>query len=123
MATIITDYWANQKAQDIAGRTLYWAVFSTTPSADGTGGVELTGTAGTTRQAITWDAVSGANVTTASSVEVTLSGGSWAAPTAEGLYDASTGGNLVLLETVTRSGVSDGESYRNNSITFDGNGA
>lgn len=83
----------------------YAALFTTTPHADGTGGVEVTG-GSYARVAIPstgWSAITGATGNTPGQISNTnpvtfpTATAGWGTITAIGLYDASTSGNLLEL--------------------------
>jgi hypothetical protein len=84
---------------------LYVALFTTTPFANNTGGVEVTG-GSYARVAIAatgWSSISGATGSTPGQIQTTgattfpTATADWGTITAIGLYDASTSGNLVEL--------------------------
>jgi hypothetical protein len=100
--------------------TLYVALFTVAPADDGTGGTEVSGGSyarvAVTSNTTNWDNTQGADSTAVSSG----TGGSignrtsfnFAAPTADwgtvvsfGLYDASSGGNCLMLADLTTSRV------------------
>lgn len=83
--------------------TAYIALFTTVPQLDGTGGVEVstTGT-GYSRVAITqsngWSGPSGTNqeYTNTADIVYNVPTGNWGTIVGVGIYDASTGGNLLF---------------------------
>lgn len=82
-----------------APATLYLGLYSATPSDTG-GGTELTGN-GYARQAVTFAAYA-ANAAESSNAPVfTAAGGNWANATHVGLFDASTGGNMLWYAAMT----------------------
>jgi len=90
------------------------ALYTAAPSDSG-GGTEVSGN-GYARQAATWDAAtSGAGVTAnADAQSFTASGGNWGSITHVGIFDASSGGNLLWHgELTTARTVNDGDT-----ITF-----
>ena len=91
--------------------TVYVGLLSAAPT-DSTAGTELSGN-GYARQACAFDAFSGGKSVANTSAETfTASGGSWITITHFGVYDASTGGNLLVYGEIGPSvQVSDGESF------------
>ena len=90
------------------------ALYTAAPSDSG-GGTEVSGN-GYARQAATWDAAtSGAGVTAnADAQSFTASGGNWGSITHVGIFDASSGGNLLWHGAIaTARTVNDGDT-----ITF-----
>lgn len=73
----------------------YLALYSAAPSDSG-GGTEISGS-GYSRQSVSWDAASGTGGTTSNSGNVTFtaSGGNFGNVTHIGIFDASSGGNLL----------------------------
>ena len=91
--------------------TVYIGLLSAAPS-DSTGGTELSGN-GYARSAAAFDAYSATSkVVNTSDETFTASGGGWSTITHFGVYDASSGGNLLvygeILPSVT---LSDGETF------------
>ena len=84
--------------------TLYYALFTTVPAQDGTGGVEVSGT-GYARKAMTdnttlWpNAVAGVK-TSGAQVAFAAPGGSWGTALGYGIYDAASSGNLLTVTTL-----------------------
>lgn len=81
----------------------YIALYTAAPSDSG-GGTEVSGS-GYTRQAATFDAASTPGGTTSNSAAVnfTASGGDWGTITHMGIFDASSGGNLLWHGSLTAS--------------------
>lgn len=81
----------------------YVALYTAAPSDSG-GGTEVSGS-GYSRQAATFDAASSPGGTTSNSAAVsfTASGGSWGTITHMGIFDASSGGNLIWHGALTAS--------------------
>ena len=73
----------------------YLALFTAAPN-DAGGGTECSGN-GYSRQTVAWDAASGTGGTTSNSgtVTFTASGGNFGNVTHIGIFDASSGGNLI----------------------------
>lgn len=73
----------------------YLALYTAAPSDSG-GGTECSGN-GYSRQSVSWDAASGTGGTTSNSgaVTFTASGGNFGNVTHIGIFDASSGGNLL----------------------------
>jgi len=89
--------------------TVYVALFTTVPSLAGTGGVEVS-TSGTAyaRQSIVcstsgFQGPSGANLEYSNKLDLTygVPTANWGTITGAGIYDASTGGNLLYVATLT----------------------
>ena len=82
--------------------TVYVGLLSAAPT-DSTAGTELSGNS-YARQACAFDAFSGGKSVANTSAETfTASGGSWITITHFGVYDASTGGNLLIHGALTAS--------------------
>jgi len=87
--------------------TLYVALFTTVPALDATGGVEVsTSSTGYGRQSIAagaWTGPTGVNQEYSNTNEITYGSptASWGTIVGAGLYDASTGGNLLYVSTLT----------------------
>jgi len=89
---------------------VYLGLLSTAPT-DSSSGTELSGN-GYSRQECDFDAYSAGAVKNTNSESFTASGGDWSTVVAFGIYDASSGGNLLaygdILPSVT---VTDGETF------------
>ncbi len=91
--------------------TFYYALFTTMPAADGTGGVEVSGSnysrAAYTNNGANWPAAGGSNPASKSNTNTiswpTPSGSGWGSVLGVGAYDASTSGNLWRLGTFASS--------------------
>lgn len=91
----------------------YVALYTAAPS-DAGGGTEVSGS-GYTRQSVSWDTATGTGGTTDNSgaVSFTASGGSFGTVTHIGIFDASTGGNLLWHGALTASKtVNDGDTLQ-----------
>ena len=89
----------------------YVALYTAAPSDSG-GGTEVS-TGGYTRQSVTFDAASSPGGTTSNSGEVsfTASGADYGTVTHMGIFDASSGGNLLWHGSLTASkAVADGDT-------------
>ena len=91
--------------------TVYLGLLSAAPT-DSTSGTEMSGN-GYARQACAFDAYSaGKSVANTSNETFTASGGAWNTITHFGVYDASSGGNLLAYgQIVPGVLVSDGETF------------
>jgi hypothetical protein len=93
-----------------APSTLYLGLYTAAPSDTG-GGTEVSG-ASYARQSAAMT-VSGNEATTSASVEFPAAGGSWGTITHVGVFDASTGGNLLAYGALTASKTIDtGDIFR-----------
>jgi len=89
----------------------YLALFTAAPSDSG-GGTEVSGS-GYSRQTIAFDTASGTGGTTSNSADVsfTASGGSFGTVSHVGIFDASSGGNLLWHGAMTASKtIADGDT-------------
>jgi hypothetical protein len=85
--------------------TLYVALFTTTPTGTGTGGVEVTG-GSYARQAIAFSAATGGNPATiinSALVQFPTASAGWGTVVGAGLYDAVSGGNLLEFGALAAS--------------------
>ena len=88
--------------------TIHVALFTTAPGEDGTGGTEVSGN-GYARVATTaadWAGATDADpsvVTNANAITFPSATGAWGTVTDFGLYDASTGGNMIATGSLTTS--------------------
>ncbi|GHF71286.1 phage tail fiber protein [Seohaeicola zhoushanensis] len=87
---------------------VYLALYTANPT-DAGGGTEVTG-GGYTRQAITFGAASGGAISNTAAVEFTASGASFGTVTGVGIFDASSGGNLLAWDAITSAAVGDGDT-------------
>lgn len=99
--------------------TVYIALFTTAPSEpDGTGGTEVTGNnysrVSVTNNATNFPAASGGSKSNGNVITFpSATGGDWGTIVAFGIYDASSGGNLLYFGTLTTSkSVQDGDTAR-----------
>jgi hypothetical protein len=88
--------------------TLYVALFNTKPGEDGTGGTEVSGGGYAREQTASsdWNSATNADpseVTNANAIDFGTTTGSWGTVTSVGLYDAATGGNMLLAADLTSS--------------------
>lgn len=90
--------------------TTYLALYTVSPS-DAGGGTEVTG-GGYARQAITFGAPSGGAISNTSQVAFTASGANFGTVVAVGIFDASTGGNLLAWDAITSATVNDGDTIQ-----------
>lgn len=93
--------------------TWYVALYTAAPSDSG-GGTEVSGN-GYSRQSASWDTASGTGGTTANSgaISFTAAGGSWGTVTHMGIFDASSGGNLLWHGALASSKtVDDGDTLQ-----------
>jgi hypothetical protein len=92
-----------------APTNVYVALFTTDPT-DAGSGTEVSG-AGYTRQLVTFGSASGGTASNSSEETFTASGGNFGTVTHIGIYDASSGGNLLFHGALTASRtINDGES-------------
>ena len=90
--------------------TVYVGLFTSNPDEDGSG-TEVSGN-GYTRKAGTFS-VTGNTATTTAAVEFPTATGSWGTITHIGIYDASTGGNLLAYAALTASkAIASGDVFR-----------
>jgi len=120
----LSDYsetaWLNHLLRNTAYSsvaTVYAALYTSTPSDSG-GGTEVTA-GGYTRQAVTFGAASGRGITNSAPVSWTASGGNYGTVVAVGIFDASSGGNLLAWDGVANKDVNDGETYTIATGDFD----
>lgn len=96
-----------------ATRPTAWYVALYTAAPDDTGGGTEVSTGGYARQSVTFDAASSPGGTTSNTgaVTFTASGGSWGTVSHIGIFDNSTGGNLLWHGSMTASkSVADGDT-------------
>lgn len=112
----MTDYLENKVLDHIFNNTAYTSpttvyigLLSAVPT-DSTAGTELTNT-GYSRKSISVGTASAGTVTSDAAISWTNSDGSdWSPALALGIYDASTGGNLLFYKTISGRTVKDGET-------------
>ena len=92
--------------------TVYMALFTATPSDSG-GGTEVSGSA-YARTAVTFGAAASGAIANSAAVEFPVaSGGNWGTITHFGIFDASSGGNLLYWAALSASKVvNDGEQFK-----------
>lgn len=97
--------WYRGTAFPAAPTNVYAALFLTVPAQDNSGGTEVSGT-GYARQAIAasggWSALTGTDpvtITNAAQLNWGSAGSAWGTVNGEGLFDASSAGNLLILYT------------------------
>lgn len=112
MAGNLTDYAENALLNHILGKTAYTmptttylALFTTAPSDSAAGTEVSTSSTGYARQAITsvMSAASGGASANASTITFGAATASWGTVMAFGIFDAATGGNMLLYGTLSAS--------------------
>ena len=88
---------------------VYMALFSAVPDDTG-GGTELVVGNGYAREAITFGAASGGAMSNTIAVPFTASGAAWLDTVAIGIFDASTGGNMLAWDVITTATIGDGDT-------------
>lgn len=90
---------------------VYLGLFTVAPS-DSASGTEVASANGYSRQACAFDAYSGGQIKNTSAETFTASGGNWGTVVAFGLFDASTGGNLLAYgEVAPNVAIDDGVTF------------
>ena len=90
----LTDYGENLFLTNYkTGGTAYLGLFTLSPG-ESTPGTEVSGN-GYARQAVTFGTVSGGSMSNSADIEFDPATGTWGTVNSWGLFDASTGGNLV----------------------------
>lgn len=84
---------------------VYLALYTANPT-DAGGGTQVSG-AGYARQAITFGAASGGAISNTGAVSFTATGGNYGTVTGVGIFDASSGGNLLAWDAITSAVVND----------------
>lgn len=87
---------------------VYLALFTVAPT-DAGGGTEVSG-GGYARQAITFGAPSGGAIANTGAVAFTASGAAFGSVVAVGIFDASTGGNMLAWDAITSATIGDGDT-------------
>ena len=106
----ILDYILRDTA-DWAPSAVYLALHTANPDEDGSG-TEVSGN-GYSRQAVTFAAASSGSSSSNSVEEFTASGGAFGTVTHFGIWDASSGGNLLYYGALTASKtIADGDTLR-----------
>lgn len=121
-----TDYLENAILDHVLRNTtytspasIYIGLFTTMPSDDGTGGVEVSG-GSYARQLVAFNAASGGSTANTALVTFPTATASWGTVLGVGLFDASTGGNLLYYGTLTTSkavGTGDTISFSAGALT------
>lgn len=99
--------------------TIYVGLFTTMPADDGTGGVEVTG-GSYARQSVTFSAAAGGSTANSALVTFPTATAGWGTVLGIGLFDASTGGNLLYYGALTASktvGIGDTISFAASALT------
>lgn len=99
--------------------TIYVGLYTTMPSDDGTGGVEVSG-GSYARQSVTFSAPVSGQVANSALVTFPTATADWGTVLGIGLFDASTGGNLLYYGTLTASkivGTGDTISFAASALT------
>lgn len=98
--------------------TLYVALFTTKPGEDGTGGTEVSG-GGYAREATTaadWNTATLADpsvIDNANAIDFGTATADWGTITAAGLYDAATGGNMIIAgDLAANKTITNGDSFQ-----------
>ena len=86
--------------------SVYLGLFTVAPT-DAGGGTEVSGS-GYARQVTVFDASSGGAITNTAAESFTATGGAFGTVVAVGIFDASTGGNLIAWDGITSAVVDDG---------------
>jgi len=87
-----------------------WMELYTVAPTDAGGGTVVTG-GGYSRQQITFGAASGGAISNTTAVDFTASGSAYSGDVvAVGIFDASTGGNLLAWDTITAATIADGDT-------------
>jgi hypothetical protein len=98
-----------------APATLYFALFTTAPTDTG-GGIEVTGTgytrASSTNNTSNWSNATSGSKTNATQITFPAATGTWGSVNAIGIFDASTGGNLLFWTTIPPRAVVSGDVPR-----------
>lgn len=107
--TTFTDYLEEKLLDHVFRATsytspsaVYLGLFTAAPT-DSTSGTEVSAANGYSRQSLTFGAYSQGKIATSADVTFTASGGSWGVVLAFGIFDASSGGNLLASGTISPS--------------------
>lgn len=97
--------WPGTAATAGVAGTHYFALFTVSPNEAGTGGTEVTG-GSYARKAVTnnttnWNAASSGSKTNAAAIDFVAATANWGTIVSFGIYDASTGGNLLFFGNLT----------------------
>lgn len=98
--------WIKGTAFGTAPTTVYASLYNGDPDS---GGTEVTGTVGLTRQAITWGSVAARALSNSAQVGFGTSSGS-ATATFVVLWDASTAGNQISKKSISSASITSGEA-------------
>jgi hypothetical protein len=127
--TAISDYYENKIIDHmLRGQaftppsTIYLALYTVAPSDSG-GGTEVSG-GGYQRQPITLSPASGGATSNSADIVFPTATSSWGTIVAVGIFDAQTGGNLLMWANLTQSKTVDsGDTFKINAgdldISFD----
>lgn len=107
-----SDFLENKVLDHILGNTAYTApatvhiaLFTTSPGDDGTGGTEVSGNnysrVSVTNNTTNWPNASGGAKANGTAITFATPSGTWGTVTSFGIYDASTGGNLLYFGNLT----------------------
>lgn len=110
----ISTYLANKLLDHVLGLTtytapasLYFGLFTVAPGVDGTGGTEVTGGSyarkSITNNSTNFPAASAGAKSNGASFDFPFATASWGTVVAVGVYDASTGGNLLFVANLATS--------------------
>lgn len=127
----LSDYLENEIADHILGggdytrpATVYIALFTAAPS-DAGGGTEVSGTGyarvSVTNNATNWPAASIGAKANGTAITFPAAGASWGTATHFGIFDASSGGNLLFHGALTTSksiGIGDTPSFAIGALSF-----
>lgn len=97
----MSDYLENKVLDHVLGTTAYtmpttvYVGLSTASFADDNSGTELSGS-GYARKSVTFDSAASGTTDNAAAVEFSAATGSWGSVSHFGLFDALTGGNLLI---------------------------
>ena len=87
---------------------VYLAVYTAAPT-DAGGGAEVSGS-GYARQAVTFGAPSGGEISNSTAISFTAAGGAFGEVVAVGVFDAGTAGNLLAWAPITPATIGDGDT-------------
>lgn len=104
-----SDYLENKALDDnFVTPTVHLALFTVAPT-DAGGGTEVSGS-GYARETVSFGAASGGAISNDAAVSFTASGGNFGSVVAIGIFDASTGGNMLAWDGITSATVNDGDT-------------
>jgi hypothetical protein len=125
MAGSFSDYLENALLDHVLGTTsysqptIYVALYTTAPT-DAGGGTEVSGGSYARVAASAWDAASSGASENTNDVTFTTATADWGTVVAFGLFDAATGGNLLLWGDLTTSkAISSGDTAKFNAGDID----